>query len=268
MNFGGAGTLAISPASSLKGEFQSVVKFNLSNAVALFNTNFGAGNWTITAISLQLTSNYEVAGVQPNNPIFNTISGGQFVIEWLSNDAWAEGTGNPRAPTTDGVTYDSIPILTLGLHVALCTNAYSPPGNNVPVTWTLPPDTNLVINASAGGDVSFLFYAADNQVNYLFNSYNYGRGNEPLILVTAASVPAPPELLSGQFTNGVFCLTGVGGANVQYQVQAIPDLAAAGWQTIGTRQPTVWAGSGLTTAPCRTKPSVSTGWPNDPPPAP
>ena len=58
LNFGAAGTLVVAPAASVKGEFQSVLKFNLSNAVALFNTNYGAGNWIITGISLQLTSNY------------------------------------------------------------------------------------------------------------------------------------------------------------------------------------------------------------------
>lgn len=234
LNFGGAGTLAISPASSFKGEFQSVIKFNLSNSVALFNASYGVSNWSILGISLQLTSNYGVAGVQPNNPIFNTINGGDFVIEWLSNNDWVEGTGNPRLPTTDGVTYNSIPSLETGLHVALCTNTYSPPGNNVTVTWSLPLDTNLVADAASGGDVSFLFHAADDQVNYLFNSYNYGRGNEPLILVTAASIPAPLELLSGQFTNSLFRLTGIGGPNSQYQVQANSDLAAAQWRTIGT----------------------------------
>ncbi len=140
LNFGDAGTLAIAPASSAKGEFQSVIKFNLSNAVSLFNTTYGTNNWTVGGISLELTSNYGTAGVQPNNPIFNAISGGKFVIEWLSNDDWVEGTGTPNLPTTDGVTYNSLPDLLSGAHQILCTNTYAPPGNNVPVTFTLPLD--------------------------------------------------------------------------------------------------------------------------------
>ena len=142
LNFGGAGTLVIAPASSVKGEFQSVIKFNLSNGIALFNTTYGINNWTVGGVTLELTSNYGVGGVQPNNPIFNVISGGQFVIEWLSNDDWVEGTGNPNLPTTDGVTYDSLPSLLMGPHEILCTNTYTPPGVNVPVTWTLPLSTN------------------------------------------------------------------------------------------------------------------------------
>jgi len=234
LNFGGAGTLVVAPAASVKGKFQSVIKFNLSNAVAMFNTNYGVGNWTITNISLELTSNYGTSNVQPNNAIFPVINGGNFVIEWLSNDDWVEGTGTPNLPTTDGVTYDSLPDLLSGAHEILCTNTYVPPGNNVPVTYTLPLDTNLVADVSGGGDVTFLFYAADDQIAYLFNSYSYGRGNEPLIHVTATLNTVPLKILSGYFTNGLFHLTGIGGTNLQSQVQANSDLTTTNWQTIGT----------------------------------
>jgi hypothetical protein len=232
LNFGGAGTLVVAPATSVKGEFQSVVKFNLTNAVGMFNTNYGAGNWTITGISLELTSNYGTGGVQPNNAIFPVISGGQFVIEWLSTNDWVEGTGTPNLPTTDGVTYDSLPGLLSGPHEILCTNTYSPPGDNVPVTYNLPLDTNLVAEVTGGGDVTLLFYAADNQIGYLFNSYSYGRGNEPLILVTANLMQ--PEILSGYFTNANFHITGLGVANLPYQIQAAANLATTNWQILGT----------------------------------
>ena len=51
----------------------------------MFNSTYGSNHWFITGVSLELTSNYGVAGVQPNNPIFNLISGGRFVIEWLAD---------------------------------------------------------------------------------------------------------------------------------------------------------------------------------------
>jgi hypothetical protein len=236
LNFGAAGALVVAPAASVKGEFQSVLRFSLSNAVSMFNTNFGAGNWTITNISLTLTSNYGSNGVQPNNAIFPVISGGNFVIEWLSNDSWVEGTGTPNLPTTDGVTYDSLTVTDLlsGALAILCTNAYTPTGDNVPVTYTLPLNTNLLSDVSGGGDVSLLFYAADNQIGYLFNSHEYGRGNEPLINVIATLKVVQPKILSAYFTNGFFHLTGIGGTNLQYQVQANSALTTTNWQTIGT----------------------------------
>ena len=230
-NFGGAGTLAISPAGADKGEYQSVIMFNFAGAVTLFNNAFGTNGWTVTNITLTLTSNYGTNGVQPNNKIFNVISNGSFVIEWLSDDDWPEGTGNPGQPTTDGVTYDSLPELTSGATAILCTNTYTPPGNNVPVTYTLPLNPNLVADIVSGSNATFLFYAADNQIGYLFNSHEYGRGNQPLIKVKAVPLL---EILSGGFTSGVFYLTGQGGANLTYQVQANTNLTTTNWQTLGT----------------------------------
>jgi hypothetical protein len=231
LNFGGAGTLAISPSNALRGEFQSVIRFDVSGAVSLFNTAYGTNNWSVSSILLQLTSNYGTAGQQPNNRIFNVISGGQFVIEWLSNTNWVEGTGNPNLPTMDGVTYASLPDLLSGAHEILCTNTYVPPGTNVPVIYTLPFNTNLAAAVTSGGSISLLFYAADNQIGYLFNSHEYARGNEPLIEVTANPVF---RILSGNFTNAAFHLAGFGPTNLQYHVQVISDLTATNWQNIGT----------------------------------
>ncbi|MGC3961677.1 MAG: hypothetical protein QM813_28260 [Verrucomicrobiota bacterium] len=231
LNFGGAGTLVIAPANSVKGEFQSVIKFNLAGAANLFNASFGTNNWIVTSLALELTSNYGAGGVQPNNPIFNVISGGKFVIEWLANDDWLEGTGNPNLPTTDGVTYDSLPDLLAAPHEILATNTYVPPGVNVHVTWLLPLRPNLVADVATGSDASFLLYAADEQINYLFNSHSYGRGNEPLLHVTA--VPRL-KILSGYFAAGAFHLTGSGVANAVHQIQTTTNLATANWQSLGT----------------------------------
>jgi hypothetical protein len=230
-NFGAAGVLAISPPSAVKGEFQSVLKFGLGGAATLFNATYGTNGWAITAISLELTSNFGTNGVQPDNPILNVVSGGNFVIEWLSNNDWVEGTGTPKLPTSDGVTYDSLPELLSTNHEILCTNNYSPPGNNVPVIYALPLNTNLVSAAENGGDVSLLFYAADNQIGYIFNSHNFGGGNQPFIHVTASPLL---RITSGYFTNGVFHLSGIGGDNIQYHVQANTNLATTNWQSIGT----------------------------------
>jgi len=230
VNFGGAGTLVVASAASGKGEFQSALKFNLANSFVLFNTHYGPGNWTITGIALILTSNYGTGGVQPNNGIFPRISGGQFVIEWLADNDWVEGAGTPNQPTTDGVTYDSLPELVSGVNQILCTNLFTPPGNNVPATYPLPLIANLVANASAGSDVTFLLYAADDQIGFLFNSINYGRGNEPLIQVIATPILS---IVSGVYTNGGFLLTGIGNNNQSYKIQASTNLATTNWLTIG-----------------------------------
>lgn len=167
----------------------------------------------------------------PNNPIFNVICGGQFVIEWLADDDWLEGTGTPSSPTTDGVCYESLPDLLAQRRETLATNTYTPPGNNVPVFWPLPLTANLWNNVTNGADLNLRFYAADNQVSYLFNSYKYGRGNQPLILVVASPLLV---LESGTFTNNAFQLTGIGGDNGVYNVQESTNLAVNNWVTIAT----------------------------------
>jgi hypothetical protein len=227
-NFGGAGVLAISPPGATEGEFQTVLKFGVTAATNLFVQTYGT-NWVLGTVSLDFASNVGTQGAQPMNGVFNTVNTGKFVIEWTADSAWVEGTGRPTAPTSNGVTYDSLTNLLAEPQVPLCTNIYVPPGNNVHLTWPLPPSPVLVSNILAGTPVSFRLYAADNQVGYVFNSHNFGNGNQPFIHITAVPLPL---LFSGGFTNGMFCLNGFG--NSTYTVQACSDLSSTNWQIIGS----------------------------------
>jgi hypothetical protein len=206
-NYGGAGTLAIAPASSTKGEFDSVIKFNTAGAVSQFNTTYGAGGWTITGLLLSLASNTGTNGAIPGNTIFNTVNGGSFGIDWLSNDSWVEGTGNPGTPSATGVNFNSISTLLAGSD-SLGTYTYTPPGNNVYANYSLLLDAGLLSDAVAGGDVSLYFYAADNQVSYLFNSRSFSSGH-PELTLTAAPVPEPATIsLLAASLGGILCLRG------------------------------------------------------------
>ena len=172
LNFGGTGNLAVSPASSAKGEFDSVIKFNLAGAVTQFNSAYGAGNWQVTGLSLSLNSNFGTQGAQPGNVLFNSANGGNFNIQWLSNDSWVEGTnggtGGPGFPTTTAVSFQSIPSLLSGPTASLGTFLYTLPGNNVYVTYNLPLNSNLVNDVSAGQDLS-LFSHSSGQPDRLFD---------------------------------------------------------------------------------------------------
>jgi hypothetical protein len=193
-NFGSAGTLAIASVSSPKGGFDSVLMFNTASAVSQFNTTYGAGNWTITGFTLSLASNFGTNGAKPNNGNLNIVKGGNFGIDWLANNSWVEGTGGGNGtqgyPFNSMVSFDSISNLFSGGYDSLGTNTYTPPGNNVYANYSLPLDANLVAGAAAGGNVSLYFYAADNQVSYLFNSREFG-SDMPELTLTAAAVPEP-----------------------------------------------------------------------------
>lgn len=196
LNFGGVGALAIAPAGSPKGEFDSVIKFNFGGAISQFNATYGAENWQITGLSLKLASNFGVQGAQPNNGIFNTINGGNFGIDWLPNDSWVEGSGggmgSPGFPTTTAISFNSLPTLLAGRD-ALGVFNYAAPGNNVYVNYALPLNANLVSDAAGGGDVSLYFYAADSQVSFLFNARSFAQ-NQPQFLITATAVPEPATM--------------------------------------------------------------------------
>ncbi len=193
LNFGGAGTLAIAPASSAKGEFDSVIMFNTAGAVSQFNTTYGVGNWAISGFTLSLASNFGTNGAVPNNGLLNTVKGGNFGIDWLSYDNWVEGTGGGTGAANGAVGFNSISTLFSAGSDSLGTYLYTPPGNNVYANYSLPLDVNLMADATAGGVVSLYFYAADTQVSYLFNSKEFV-SNHPELTITAAPVPEPTSI--------------------------------------------------------------------------
>jgi hypothetical protein len=207
LNFGAAGTLAVAPASSAKGEFDSVVMFNTANAINQFNTTYGAGNWAISGVTLSLASNFGTQGTQPSSSIFNTINAGKFGIDWLVNDSWVEGTGGGMGAANGAVSFNSISSLLAPGYDPLGTYTYTPPGNNVYENYSLGLDAGLVSDVAAGGAVSLYFFAADNQVSYLFNSKEFA-SNHPELTLTAVAVPEPATVtLWAAVLGGLFDLT-------------------------------------------------------------
>src|SRR5258708_5422061 len=101
-NYGGAGALTIAALNLSQGEFQSVLQFGLSGAKSAFDSQFGAGQWSIQSVTLQLTA------APPNNPIFNASAAGQFKISWMQNDGWTEGAGTPQTPSATGITFSTL----------------------------------------------------------------------------------------------------------------------------------------------------------------
>jgi hypothetical protein len=196
VNYGNAGTLAIAPASSTKGAFDSVLLFNTAAAVTQFNSSYGAGNWAVTGVQLSLASNFGVQGQQPGNQIFNTIDAGSFGIDSLTDTTWTVGNGGGGGttgyPANDFVDYAYVPTLLSYGYDSLGDFNYTPPGNNVYITYTMPSDAGLDA-AAADGTVSLYFYAADDQVSYLFNSQVFA-SNHPELILTAAPVPEPAAL--------------------------------------------------------------------------
>ncbi len=187
-NYGGAGALAISAAGMPKGEFQSVLQFDTAAAKADFDATFGAGQWFVSSISLQLNAAF------PNNPIFNSSNAGQLSIEWMHNDGWAEGTGTPSTPGATGITFATLPGFLHAGDESLGTFSFDG-ATSGGFSMDLTLASGLLTDVSAGSPASLRLAAADSTVSALFNSRSFGNiAARPALTVTAEQIPEPSTL--------------------------------------------------------------------------
>jgi len=184
VNFGSKGAMEIAVPTTLQNRTQeSLIRFNTSAVKSVFDTDYGAGNWTISSIKLQFFSNYSTAGMQPGNTSFNVIAAGNFELDWLSNDSWSE----------TGITWNTLSSVLPGTGNNTLSSLgdfnWSADGSTIQ-TWTLSLDSNLVTDITTGGLVTILGQpAAGSTVGYLFNTLN----NSPAYLNVTADVTAVPE---------------------------------------------------------------------------
>jgi hypothetical protein len=188
-NYGGAGQLAISDAGRPQGEFQSLVRFDLAAARSSFDSTFGPGQWKLQSATLRLTTS------NPNNALFNANLAGPFAVSWMQNDSWAEGTGAPISPTSDGVTFATLPNFTSAQDQPLGTFNF-PGGNSGANTFALNLSSGLTDDVQAGGLLSMRLFADGGMtVSYNFSSRNFGTvANRPVLTVSAVAVPEPGTL--------------------------------------------------------------------------
>jgi hypothetical protein len=186
-NFGLAGALSLAAPASSAGEFDTFMEFDFSSLEA--SLLLGA---RVQSVTLELTS------ALPLNPIFNSSVAGNFTIEWITNDAWIEGTGNPNAPDPNSADLNftnHLDYLTPGTDQALGTFSFngSTSGDS---TYTLALAPNFVADMQAGNHVSLYFTAADAAVSYLFNSEDFqGPDAAPVLSVTLVPEPKSRGLL-------------------------------------------------------------------------
>lgn len=198
-NYGSAGALAISAPGSSKGEFQSVMQFNLSSATSTFNSLYGAGAWTIQSITLQLNAT-------PNSAptFFNTTTAGQFNLSLMQNNSWTEGNGTPAAPSATGINFSTLQSTYINNATDQALGTFSFGGNTSGMnTYTLTLSSSLISDLYSGSDLSLRGYAADSVVSYLFNSENFGTSaDRPVLTITV--IPEPTALALGAMGIALF----------------------------------------------------------------
>jgi hypothetical protein len=184
-NYGGAGALSVAAPGLANGQFQSVLGFNTAAAFSSFNTQYGAGQWTILSVTLQLTA------TPNNNAIFDPTASGLFGVSLMQNNGWTEGTGTPINPTTDGITYNSLQgtYINNGADQALGSFNFNGASSGTAL-YSLGLTPGLLTDIEDGGILSLRLFAEDSSLSYLFNSRTGGSGTSHPELIIAV-VPEP-----------------------------------------------------------------------------
>jgi hypothetical protein len=186
-NYGQSGALGISAPASPKGELQTMLKFDLSGPKSSFDAAYGAGQWTLTSVKLQLTA------ASPLNFLFNPSVAGQVAARWTEKDSWDEGSGSPNFPTADGLTFGTLSNFLGGNDQSMGALAFD--GSTFgSAQYSLNIAPGFSADAQSGGLASIRLLAGDESVSALFNSIKYPAfSNHPVLMITAAGVTLPPQ---------------------------------------------------------------------------
>lgn len=193
VNYGGAGALAVS-APSAKGTFETLLRVDVSSAVATFDATYGAGQWQLDSVSLKLSS------LEPNNALFNgPNTAGQFSISWFANDGWIEGTGGTNSATTTGIKWSEVAALTTA---AESQGVFDYTGSGL-AEYALNPSAGFLADLLAGGQLGLYLQSADSSISATFGSRS-NSAHRPALILTASAVPEASRM--GLLATGVWVL--------------------------------------------------------------
>lgn len=181
-NFGSYGAMQVSGANETVSTRIAFIKFDLAEAIAAFDAEYGVGGWKLDAASLSLTTNYGTEGVQPGNPRFSKIAAGDFDVWLFDDDTWTDDSG--------GLTYNSYLSDYADTDTTLLGSYTWAADGDGTTTYTLSFLDSLLTDllTDSGSLLSLQITPSDDVVSYLFNTTN----NSPAQLTLIASaVPEP-----------------------------------------------------------------------------
>ncbi len=192
-NYGTLGGMEIAAPTTAQDRTEiTLQEFNTAAMQASFNADYGAGNWTVTSVTLSLFSNVPLAGEQPNNSVFNVIAAGGFEFDLLGNNNWSE----------TAITWNTLPTLLPGggagnTETSLGDFTWDAAGETSSI-WTLGTVQPLVDEIEAGSEVTIMGQPTDSStVGYLFNQIKAGAPGILNVTVQAVPEPSPAALLAG-----------------------------------------------------------------------
>jgi hypothetical protein len=231
-NYGMAGAVTVSGSAATNGSgqqnglYDSLLRFPVSNVVALANGTFGTNNWLLTRASLRFVE----LGMPPNM-LFNR-GVGAFEIRLMATNNWVEGTGTPTAPSSNGVTWNDLATL-LSASADISLGLYTNGGVDGPISFNLPVVGALVSAVQAGGPLSLYMTAASTTVGFTADSRNFGTASAwPSLTFTIAPAPAPVLNISTIGSNNVRIAFDTV-SNWNYVLQWTADLPGGmGWSNL------------------------------------
>jgi hypothetical protein len=252
-NYGGAGALSVSgpiatnAIGQQEGLLDTFMRFDVSSAVTNFNSSFGTGRWVVVGAVLDLFEQGD-----PLNTIFNQ-GVGPFEVQWIATNSWAEGTGNPNNPTTDGIVWTNEPSI-LNSNVDESLGTFVNGGTNGLVRLALGMPSGFVSAISTGGLVSFYMTAPTNSpVGFTFHSHNFVDSTQwPFLDVEAVQMP---RITSLTITGSDMKIAFVTSINITNTVEYSSTLASNSWSTltniVGTGGSAIVVDPGAATLPKR-----------------
>jgi hypothetical protein len=228
-NYGGAGALSVSGpiATNAVGQqgglLDTFMRFDVTSAVSSFNSAFGVGKWVVVSATMDL---FEQGN--PLNTIFNQ-GVGPFEVQWIANNSWAEGTGNPNNPTMDGIVWNDEPSILTNTDESLGTFVNGGTDGLVRLTLGLP--SGFVTCISTGGLVSFYMTAPTNSpVGFTFHSHNFVDSTQwPFLEIAAVQMP---QITSLSITGTNVKITFVTSINITNIIEYSSNLASNSWGTL------------------------------------
>jgi hypothetical protein len=218
-NYGAAGALAVSGSAAVNalgrqnGLFDTLIRFSTSALAGSLDAALGTNAWQITGATLRLT---EVGA--PVNAIFNR-GVGTFEVRWVAASTWLEGSGNPNAPATNGITYQNIPSI-LGPGAVAVLGQFTNGGSDGALSLPLALADPFLGNLLSGVDLNLYLSAASDAVGFTCNSReNPAPGSRPSLAISAVSkrpvvvASIPPD------SRGQVAIRFDADANRTYQVQ-------------------------------------------------
>jgi len=189
---GASGSAALNATGEQMGLLDALIRFDTAATVALFDAAF-PGGWDIQSAVLRINEQ-----ARPNNAMYNQ-GQGDFEVLWLADDSWVEGTGTPKTPTTDGVSYGDLPALLGPLDESLGTYPNNGPNaadDFIDIFCSLSLASNFIDDIKNSGLLTFRLTAASDTLGLQFAAMqNKDDTSWPYLTLTADEAVVEPRVV-------------------------------------------------------------------------